>query len=123
MNTKKTTIMILALSLSACATPPRGDSYYRPLIDLQGKDPARVALDIGECQDYARQTMDAASGAVAGAIAGALLGAMIAPRGYRNELAVRGIGAGAVAGAAKANDTQESIIKRCMVGRGYSVLN
>lgn len=124
MSPAATTVAALAaaLVLSACATAPRGAAYV-PLVDLQGKNPAQFATDTAECQAYARQSIDAAQGAVAGAVAAALLGAFLAPRGYRNEVAGKAAGLGAVAGATQANDTQESITKRCLAGRGYSVLN
>lgn len=115
-------LLAAALILSACATAPRG-AAYAPLVDLQGKSAEQLAVDTGECQAYARQRMDAAQGAMAGAIAGALLGAFLAPRGYRNEVAGKTAGLGAISGAVQANDTQESITKRCLAGRGYSVLN
>ena len=111
-----------ALILSACATPPRG-AAYTPLVDLQGHSPERLASDTAECQAYARQRMDAAQGALAGAAVGALLGAFLAPRGYRNEVAGKAAGLGALSGAVQATDTQESVTKRCLAGRGYSVLN
>ena len=43
--------------------------------------------------------------------------------GYRNEPAGYGATVGAISGGAQANETQEVIIKRCLAGRGYNVLN
>ena len=119
---------VAAALFTACAT--RGANYV-PLVDTRGTDAARLATDTAECQAYARQAMDAAEGAVAGAIAGAvvgaLLGAALAGHGYRNEWAAYGAAYGAAgggeSGAVQANDTQESMTKRCLAGRGYSVLN
>lgn len=121
---------LAAFILAGCASAPRGADYV-PLVDLRGKDAAQLATDTAECQVYARQTMDAAEGAVTGAIAGAivgaLLGAALAQHGYRNDWAAHGAAFGAIgggaSGAVQANDTQESITKRCLAGRGYSVLN
>ena len=45
------------------------------------------------------------------------------PRGYRNFGAGQGAAVGAIAGDAQANDTQGNIVKRCMAGRVYNVLN
>lgn len=106
--------------LAGCATT---GANYVPLVDMQGKDPGKFQTDLTECQGYARQRMDAAQGAMVGAIAGALLGALIAPRGIRNDIAARGAVMGAAGGAGEANQTQESITKRCLAGRGYNVLN
>jgi outer membrane lipoprotein SlyB len=119
---KRFITILTALALTACATVPHGAAYV-PLADMQGKNPDQFARDVAECQVYAGQRMDAAQGAMVGAVAGALLGAFLAPRGYRNEVAGK-IGAlGALGGAAEANDTQETITKRCLAGRGYNVLN
>lgn len=112
--------MVIVLMITGCAT--RG-SNYAPLIDTQGHQQDQIAADTAACQAYATQRMDAASGAVAGAVIGALLGAVLMPRGYRNAGAGYGAAFGAASGAGAANDTQETIIKRCMAGRGYNVLN
>lgn len=112
-------IVAIAL-LAGCAT--RGANYV-PLVDMKDKDPSKFAVDVQECQAYARQRMDAAQGAVAGAMVGALLGALIAPRGYRNEVAGRSAALGAAGAAGEANNTQEGITKQCLAGRGYNVLN
>ena len=119
MKMTVSTILVLA-TLTGCAT--RGANYV-PLVDMKGKEQQQFNTDVSECQVYAKQRMDAADGAVAGAVVGALLGALIAPRGYRNELAGRAAIAGAAGGAAGANETQETITKRCLAGRGYNVLN
>lgn len=112
--------LVIATLLAGCAT--RG-ANYAPLVDTKGKDQATYANDLSECQQFARQRADAAHGAVAGAVVAGLLGAFLAPRGYRNELAVRAAGIGALGGAAQAGDTQENIIRACLAGRGHSVLN
>lgn len=117
---KLITFFVASLLLSGCAT--RG-ANYTPLVDTKGHDGAQLANDTAECQAFATQRMDAASGAVAGAVVGALIGAFLMPRGYRNYGAGQGAIAGAAGGALGANDTQETIVKRCLSGRGYSVLN
>ncbi len=98
---------------------------------MKGKNQIEFNSDLRECQTYARERMSAgegaAAGAAGGAVLGALLGALIAPKGYRNEVARAGakggLLGGAVGGAGHANETQESIIKQCLAGRGYNVLN
>lgn len=108
--------------LAGCAT--RGTAYV-PIIDKHDLGSAgliRYEKDLEECQAYARQADSAAATAIAGAIAGALLGAALAPRGYRNDLAAHGAVLGTAAGAGQGVVTQETIIKRCLTGRGYRVL-
>jgi hypothetical protein len=90
---------------------------------MKGLDEAKFAQNTAECQAYAKQRMDAASGAVAMAIFGAIIGAALAPRGYRSEMAGYGGVLGGLSGASAATDNQETITKRCLAGRGYSVLN
>lgn len=111
---------LIAATVAGCAT--RGANYV-PLVDMQGKDALMFAADTAECQRYAQQRLDAASGAVVGAIAGALFMAVLMPRGYRNDGAQQGAIIGGASGAVSANDTQETITKRCLAGRGYNVLN
>lgn len=118
--TKTIATLAAAALLAGCAT--RGAGYV-PLVDMQGKEDAQFASDLTQCQAYARQRIDAASGAAIGAVAVGILAAVLAPRGWRNEVAGRGALLGGVSGAAGATDTQESITKRCLAGRGYNVLN
>jgi hypothetical protein len=84
--------------------------------------------DLSECQDYAKQATGmggtAAKGAGAGAVVGGLLGLVT---GSNTTGIVQSAGAGAVIGGAggayKGNDSQEAVVKKCLVGRGYKVLN
>ena len=119
MKTLIAAAMAIALMVG-CAT--RGANYV-PLVDMKNRDPVMFNQDVTECQQYAKQRLDAAGGAVAGAIIGALIGTALSPRGYRNEMAGYGATAGAISGGAQANESQEVIIKRCLAGRGYNVLN
>lgn len=118
---KNWVIALLALGvLSGCATRGAG---YTPIIDTKDKDPVKLQQDVAECQAFAKQAADAAEGAAAGAVVGAVLAAILAPRDYRRNMVNRGALIGAAGGGAQAAETQEAIIKRCMTGRGYSVLN
>ena len=114
------TTALTVVFLVGCAT--RGANYV-PVVDTKYKDPAALQNDTRECQQYALQRANAEQGAIAGALVGALLGAVIAPRGQRNYVAGQGALIGGAGGAASANETQETIIKRCLAGRGYNVLN
>ena len=113
-------ILIAALLASGCAT--RGAGYV-PVVDTKYKDPIALQQDLVDCQRFATQRMDALSGAAVGGLVLGILGAVLMPRGFRNSGFAVGAVAGAAGGAAGANDTQETIIKRCMAGRGYNVLN
>lgn len=112
------TVLVAA---SGCAT--RGAGFV-PLVDTKGRDPVQLSIDIQECQSYARQTADAASGAVMGAIAGALLGAALSHKqSYQSSAISYGAGVGALSGAGSANESQETVIRRCLAGRSWNVLN
>lgn len=115
--------LVIVSMVAGCATTSSVGTNYVPVVDLNGKDSAAYQRDLGECQTLARQRDDAAKKAMAGAIAGALLGAIIAPKGYRSNIANRGALLGGLGGAGHAVETQEKIIKNCLTGRGYSVLD
>lgn len=113
-----------ALLVAGCAATPMGANYV-PLVDVQTSQGAQFQHDLSECQSFATQRGDAAAGAVGGAVAGALFGAVLgAIVGVsRNEMAGFGAFTGGLHGAAHNEGTQRDIIRRCLAGRGYSVLD
>ncbi|APB99351.1 glycine zipper family protein [Polynucleobacter asymbioticus] len=100
----------------------------RPLVDMKGVNESAYETDLQECQAYAQQQSGmggtAAKGAGAGAVVGGLLG--LVTGGNKSGIA-QAAGAGAVIGAAggaySGNQGQEAVVKRCLSGRGYKVLN
>ena len=123
---KRTIVAVLAAVLAAgCAST---GVNYRPIIDTRGGavDMNRYETDLRECQQYAAQTAGAAETAAVGAAAGAILGAILAAAAGRSydRYATARVGAvsGAVAGAGAGETDQRNIIRRCLAGRGYSVL-
>ncbi|HEX5648419.1 MAG TPA: hypothetical protein VFX69_02085 [Steroidobacteraceae bacterium] len=105
------------LTITACASQPN------PVIDTQGVDMAAYRRDLAECKRYADEvpmTAGAAKGAVAGGAYGAAVGSI-------NGRASEGAGTGAISGAAwsmlEADREKQRIVKRCVAGRGYRVLN
>lgn len=119
------TLVVFVTVTAGCATNQMG-ANYRPIIDTRGVDFNRFENDLRDCQQYASQTMGAAEGAAAGAVAGAALGAVLAAaagsRYSRTQTARIGAVGGAVGAAGEAENNQRSIIRRCLAGRGYSVL-
>jgi outer membrane lipoprotein SlyB len=119
---KPITALLIITLLTGCAT-------YRPVIDTQGTDPERYNADLRDCQTYAQQidpAQHAAAGAVAGAVIGALLAAALGGRGGGYNVGRSAAGSaviGATAGTAHGAESQITIIRRCMAGRGYRVLN
>jgi hypothetical protein len=106
--------------LSSCAT-------YRPIVDMRDvSDRGQYERDLADCQNYAAPVSPGASagvGALFGAILGAALGAAVGDHELAREAARFGAVEGAVAGGAAGAGTQVDIIRNCMSGRGYVVLD
>ena len=109
-------ITLAALLTTACA------SSKRVVVDKQGIDEAQYQQDLSDCRAVADEVStgrDAAGGAIIGGILGAIFG--------NSGTAGRMAGGGAVIGAAgKAGDAEQEksqVVKNCMRGRGYRVLN
>jgi len=94
-------ITLAALLTTACA------SSKRVVVDKQGIDEAQYQQDLTDCR----------------AVIGGILGAIFGNSGTAGRMA----GGGAVIGAAgKAGDAEQEksqVVKNCMRGRGYRVLN
>lgn len=120
MSLKNTSLLLLTLGLVGCA-------YNRPpIVDMAGVDVAAWQRDLQECEAYADQVQVAAqagSGAAAGAVVGAAVGAVFG----NSTTAARGAGAGAVSGAAGGTSRgfaeRRQVVRNCLLGRGYRVLN
>lgn len=109
--------IFLTIVVCGCAAHPA------PIVDAYGVNMARYELDMAECATYGEQVRieeGVAKGAVAAATVGAATGAISGDAG-------RGAGYGAILGAAESarfNDREKQrVVKNCMRGRGYRVLN
>ena len=123
---KKLLFLPLFFILNACVSSEDGLPVVRIIVDQAGVDINAYNNDLYECRQYAGQINageDALSGALAGAIIGALVGAAI----DNSDTAKRTGGYGAILGGAEAGgdavQTQETVVKKCLTGRGYKVLN
>jgi outer membrane lipoprotein SlyB len=107
----------LVLAVAGCAAQPD------PIIDTKGVDLAAYRRDLAECRQYANE-VPMAAGAAKGAAAGGAYGAAV---GSINGRATEGAGTGAISGAAwsmlEADREKQTVVKRCVAGRGYRVLN
>ena len=86
-----------------------------------------LAIDKAECEQYAaevKQGEKVARGVIGGAVVGGAIGAIV-NRGSNS--AERGAGVGAVTGGVRGTQEgireQEKVVKQCLRGRGYRVLN
>ena len=113
-----------AALLVGCAS---SGANYAPMVDLRPGQEKSYANDLAACQEYARQRPGAGSGAAGGATSGALLGAVIGSvtrtRAYRTDMATVGAITGGMTGANSGANAQQNIVRRCMTGRGYTVLD
>lgn len=96
------------------------------IIDQKGVNMSAYQQDLDECQSYAsgvKTGEKTAKGAASGAVVGGLIGAITGG----GSGAAKGAGVGAVGGGARgANEGERSevqVVKRCLSGRGYRVLN
>ncbi|MEO0575490.1 MAG: glycine zipper family protein [Pseudomonadota bacterium] len=110
-------VCVAFFAVAGCASHPG------PIVDTKGVDMAVYKQDLQECELYASEvsvTEGTARGAVVGAAVGGLLGAITGD-------AAQGAGYGGVSGGARSGldnkREQERVVKKCMRGRGYKVLN
>ena len=121
---KIVTIAVAAAFLAGCAAPMHS---YQPLVDGDTTS-TQYQRDLEECRAYAMSKPSAENSAAVGAIVGALAGvALLALGGGRggwgNEVAAVGAAAGGVQGYAEGAQGQQNVVKRCLAGRGYRVLD
>ncbi len=103
-----------------------GCASDRVIVDQRGLDSEKFERDLAECRTYKAEVdgvEDTAAGAAVGAVIGGLIGAAVGD----SSLVGRGAGTGAVSGGSrKAIDSSEEkarVVRNCMRGRGYKILN
>jgi outer membrane lipoprotein SlyB len=117
----------LLFVLAACS------QTWNPVVDMQtpGFDNARYSGDLAYCRQLAAQVSPAEEGLIGalaggalGAATGAALGAATGNVGAGAAIGAAGAGVlGAGAGVAHGASSQMDIIRNCLRGRGYNVLN
>ena len=123
---RRSVLLLGLIFLTGCA------GSYEPMIDKRaGFDEAKYQQDLADCRSYAEQSPspagEAATSAGLGALVGAALGALggaIAGNpgeGAAIGAAVGGAG-GLFSGASSGGSAQKDIVRNCLQGRGYSVL-
>ena len=119
----KATLAASLVVLTGCAAGP---TYNHVVIDTRDVNTREYSQDLFECRQYA-DGLSVGSSAAGGAVAGALLGAAVGAIFGNSDLALQVAGAGALYGAAdgagQAAQGQAGIVKECLRGRGYRVLN
>lgn len=117
----------LFLVLAGCART------WNPVVDMQtqGFDNARYSGDLAYCRQLAAQVspteegmLGALAGGALGAATGAALGAATGNVGRGAAIGAAGAGVlGAGAGISHGASSQMDVIRNCLRGRGYNVLN
>lgn len=123
---KKLFLYLNLFFVTGCAQTDLSDRNDIAIIDTRGVDESVFKKDYSECSDFAKNIdlteRTLKQGAVAGAT-GAAVGAIIGGE----EAAKKIGGSAAVLNAVEANldgrNEQAKIIKNCLRGRGYKVLN
>ena len=123
---KKLFLYVNICFVIGCAQTDLSDRNDIAIIDTRGVDESVFKNDYSECSDFAKNIdlteRTLKQGAVAGAT-GAAVGAIIGGE----EAAKKIGGSAAVLNAVEANldgrNEQAKIIKNCLRGRGYKVLN
>lgn len=123
MRTKELVLLLAIGALSACASTPRGGNV---IIDTQGVNMQAYQTDLNECRAYADEVsvaQQAAQGAAVGAVVTGAIGAVVGGQ----RVAERGAAAGGISGGARGTmsglQEREQVVKTCLRGRGYKVLN
>jgi len=125
-------IGLVIIALSGCShhhNSRHGSNYSggsNIIIDTKGVDMQYYQQDLQECQGFATQVSVAGKAtktAVGGAVVGGVVGAIVGDSGT----AKKGAGVGAVTGAVKGTSSgyreRRQVVKNCLRGRGYRVLN
>ena len=115
--------LALLFLISGCSNTPG-----KPIVDMKGVNAQQYEQDLEECSVYADEVSVAgktAGGAAAGAAVGAAVGAIW--DGHNGNSPERGAATGAVVGGAGGAGSglseRSQVVKNCLRGRGYRVLN
>lgn len=120
------TLTCSLILLVGCSSSQYKDPMDNVIVDTSGVDLNKYYADLAECKAFAKQVDvrdQTTRGVVGGVIVGSVVGAIIG----NSDDAKRGGGAAGVLGGIEANaearKEQNKVMRNCLVGRGYSVLN
>ena len=114
--------LVLLTGCASKASSPSGGV----IIDRKGVNMSQYYADLDECKTYAAEVPTAqntAKGAAGGAVVGGLIGAVV----NEHRSVEKGAGVGAVVGGSKgvvrSEHEKNRVVRNCLRGRGYRVLN
>ena len=126
--TKNLITALFLITLSGCVANSSGSIFEssKPIIDTKGVNMSQYDIDLEECSVFSEDISTGksiAKGAVTGAAVGAVIEAITDDiRSRRDAIEVGAVSGGAQSGI-RAVREKEQILKRCLRGRGYKVLN
>lgn len=112
----------VVLALAGCAS----EAGRGVIIDRQGVDMAQYERDLAECTQYAEEVRAAekvAANAAGGAVVGGAVGAVSRGSSGAKDGAAVGAIVGGAQGTRGAWREQQQVVRNCLEGRGYRVLN
>ena len=125
MNFRILVVGLLTVLLVSCAGNRRlGRS--EPIVDMKGVDQVAYRQDLAECRAYADEVNvagRAAGGAVGGAVVGGIIGAVVGNSDTAERVAGVGAVTGGVSGTGRGLEERGRVVRNCLIGRGYRVLN
>ena len=119
---------LLILSISGCVANSSSSIFEssQPIIDTKGVNMAQYENDLEECSNFSEDISTGksiAKGAVTGGAVGAVIEAITDDeRSWGDTFEVGAVSGGAKSGI-RAVREKEQLVRRCLRGRGYKVLN
>ena len=126
--TKNLITALFLITLSGCVANSSGSIFEssKPIIDTKGVNMSQFDIDLKECSVFSEDISTGksiAKGAATGAAVGAVIEAITDDvRSRRDAIEVGAVSGGAKSGI-RAVREKEQILKRCLRGRGYKILN
>jgi len=112
--------------LAGCAAGLLDKAADQVIVDTGGLDVEEYQRDLSECDALAQQvdiSKRTLGGAIAGVVTGGVVGAILGNSDTAQEIGGTAGVVGGVKGNLQARKEQQKVIKRCLQGRGYRVLN
>ena len=126
MKPRLSLIAISILLLTGCAGFRDHQAGGDIIVDTKNVDMGAYYQDLHECRSYAAQVNvgeKVATRAVTGAVVGGAIGAIVGDSGSAKRAAGAGGLLGAVKGTGQAYQEKRRVVRNCLRGRGYRVLN
>ncbi|MDR0781984.1 MAG: hypothetical protein LBF16_15090 [Pseudomonadales bacterium] len=117
--------VLLGILLQGCGTP---ESVFgkEPIVDTSRINQQQYAADLAQCRTFADQVQTGRQTVVSAATAaavGSALGAVVGNRSTVQTAAGVGGVLGGVSGAGSAMSERQQVLRNCLTGRGYRLLN